>query len=59
VATTLTVPVGTTHREMDRGLRRESGIDDGLVRPSIGVEEARDLVDEITSALSVIEGGRA
>jgi cystathionine beta-lyase/cystathionine gamma-synthase len=54
VATTLTVPVGTTHREMDRGLRRESGIDDGLVRPSVGVEEARDLVDEITSALSVI-----
>jgi cystathionine beta-lyase/cystathionine gamma-synthase len=44
----------TTHRQMDPGSRRAAGIADGLVRVSVGLEDADDLVEDFLAALKAI-----
>ena len=44
----------TTHRQMDPGSRRAAGIADGLVRVSVGLEDADDLIEDFLAALKVI-----
>jgi cystathionine beta-lyase/cystathionine gamma-synthase len=44
----------TTHRQMDPGARRAAGIADGLVRVSVGLEDADDLIEDFQSALEAI-----
>jgi cystathionine beta-lyase/cystathionine gamma-synthase len=41
----------TTHRQMDPDARRGAGIADGLIRVSVGLEDADDLVDDFARAL--------
>ncbi|MDP9343464.1 MAG: aminotransferase class I/II-fold pyridoxal phosphate-dependent enzyme [Actinomycetota bacterium] len=41
----------TTHRQMDPEARRAAGIADGLVRVSVGLEDAEDLVADFDQAL--------
>ncbi len=41
----------TTHRQMDAEARRAAGIADGLVRVSVGLEDAADLVADVERAL--------
>jgi methionine-gamma-lyase len=41
----------TTHRQMDAGARREAGIGDGLIRVSVGLEDADDIVEDFDHAL--------
>ncbi len=41
----------TTHRQMDPEARRAAGIADGLVRVSVGLEEADDLIADFDQAL--------
>jgi methionine-gamma-lyase len=41
----------TTHRQMDPEARRAAGISDGLVRVSVGLEDADDLVADFDQAL--------
>src|SRR4029453_16092986 len=36
----------TTHRQMDPGARRAAGIGDGLIRVSVGLEDADDIVED-------------
>lgn len=41
----------TTHRQMDPEARRAAGIADGLVRVSVGIEDADDLLADVDRAL--------
>jgi cystathionine beta-lyase/cystathionine gamma-synthase len=41
----------TTHRQMDPDARRAAGIADGLVRVSVGLEDAEDLMADFDQAL--------
>jgi methionine-gamma-lyase len=47
-------PATTTHSEMSEEARRAAGIDDSLVRISVGVEDRRDLLYDIRRALDAI-----
>jgi cystathionine beta-lyase/cystathionine gamma-synthase len=46
----------TTHRQMDPDARRAAGIADGLVRLSVGLEDAEDLIDDLDRALEHVAG---
>jgi O-succinylhomoserine sulfhydrylase len=48
-----THPATTTHQRLTPEQRSVQGIDDGLVRVSIGLEDPRDLIDDIERALSL------
>jgi cystathionine beta-lyase/cystathionine gamma-synthase len=41
----------TTHRQMDAEARRAAGIADGLVRVSVGLEDADDVIEDFAQAL--------
>ena len=45
-------PAIMTHASVPPELRAELGIDDGLVRLSVGIESADDLIDDLERALS-------
>lgn len=49
---TVSYPTGTSHKFMTAEQRRAWGIDDGLVRFSVGLEEPADLKQELSQALS-------
>lgn len=51
---TITHPATTTHRRLTDVQRSAAGIDDGLIRLSIGLEEISDLKDDLATALSKI-----
>ena len=54
-------PSTMTHASMEPGARREAGITDGLLRLSVGIEDAADLVADLAAALDralVAAGGR-
>jgi cystathionine beta-lyase/cystathionine gamma-synthase len=44
----------TTHRQMDPRARRAAGIADGLIRLSVGLEDADDLIDDLDRALEKV-----
>jgi cystathionine gamma-synthase len=50
-------PATMTHASMDAEARRVAGIGDGLVRLSVGIEEGRELVGDLTAALDVLAEG--
>lgn len=45
------VPERTSHRKLPREDRQRAGISDGLVRVSVGVEDAEDLIEDFGRAL--------
>jgi len=47
-------PASHTHRQMSDEQLREAGIDPTLIRLSVGIEDADDLIDDIRQALSVL-----
>jgi len=47
----MTRPAQTSHRGLTPEERRKTGITDGLVRMSVGVEAADDLIDDLQQAL--------
>ncbi len=51
VESLICAPSRTSHRGLSPGERRRAGISDGLLRLSVGVEDARDLVEDIDRAL--------
>lgn len=53
----LTHPATTTHQRLTPEQRAELGIGDGLLRLSVGLEDPRDLVADLTQALDI--AGRA
>jgi len=44
-------PAIMTHASLPEDVRAGLGIDDGLVRLSVGIEDAGDLIDELKNAL--------
>ncbi|WP_282052531.1 O-succinylhomoserine sulfhydrylase [Phaeobacter inhibens] len=51
-----THPATTTHQRLSEELKSELGITPGLVRFSVGLEDADDLIADLTQALAVAEG---
>ena len=47
-------PASMTHSEYSKKEREQAGIFDGLVRLSVGLEDADDLVADLTQALAAI-----
>lgn len=52
VESTVTSPRKTSHKKMSDAERKAIGVSDNLVRFSVGIEEANDLIDDIKQALS-------
>jgi cystathionine gamma-synthase len=50
-ATTWSYPARTSHRGIPEARRQELGIGDGVVRLSVGLEAADDLIDDLAGAL--------
>jgi cystathionine beta-lyase/cystathionine gamma-synthase len=53
VETLLAHPASTTHRQLDAGALAAAGIGEGMVRMSVGLEDAADLLEDLTAALEV------
>jgi len=51
VESTATLPVKTSHAKLTPAERQAAGISNRLVRLSVGIEEATDLIDDIQQAL--------
>jgi cystathionine beta-lyase/cystathionine gamma-synthase len=52
VESTVTLPYLTSHKKMTPAERKAIGVADSLVRFSVGIEEAQDLIDDIKQALT-------
>jgi O-succinylhomoserine sulfhydrylase len=53
----ITHPATTTHQRLKPEARAELGITDGMVRLSVGLEAAEDLIDDIEIALAAARNG--
>jgi methionine-gamma-lyase len=51
--TLITHPVSMTHGDVPRAMRERIGITDGLVRLSVGLEDPRDIIADLSQALEV------
>lgn len=51
VETTICQPVATSHAKMSAGERQRLGITDGLLRLSVGIEDAEDILADLLQAL--------
>ena len=54
VETLITHPVTMTHADVEEAERRRVGITDGLVRLSVGLEDAEDLISDLDAALAAV-----
>ena len=50
----LTYPIAQTHAEMPKELIERTGLDDRLLRLSVGIEDVEDILDDIRQALDKI-----
>lgn len=50
-------PATMTHASVEPEVRREVGIGDSLIRLSVGLEDVRDLIDDLDQALARTAGG--
>jgi len=50
-------PATTTHQRLPEADRAKLGISDGLVRLSVGLEDAADIVDDLAQALDIAARG--
>jgi O-acetylhomoserine (thiol)-lyase len=50
-------PASTTHQQMDEAALKAAGISEGLVRLSVGLEDADDLIDDLKQALRAAAKG--
>jgi cystathionine beta-lyase/cystathionine gamma-synthase len=46
------LPAVMTHASIPKNERRKAGLEDGLIRLSVGIENLEDLIDDLTTALS-------
>jgi methionine-gamma-lyase len=54
VETLIQHPASMTHSKMSKDAREKAGITDGLVRLSVGIENADDLINDLTQAIAKI-----
>jgi len=59
VKSLLCQPATMTHASVDAEMRRKVGITDGLIRLSIGLEDARDLIRDLEQAFEKVRVGVA
>ncbi len=57
VETLVVMPALSSHRGLSADERRRAGISDGLIRMSVGIESADDLIRDIRHALSKVTEG--
>ncbi len=57
--TLITHPVTMTHGDVPKAQREATGITDGLIRLSVGLEDPRDIIADLDAALSQVAAGRA
>lgn len=55
VETLITHPVSMTHGDVPCDIRERTGITDGLVRLSVGLENSADIIADLETALAAIE----
>ena len=55
VFTSVLHPATASHRDLSPARRRELGINDGLIRISVGIENVNDIIADIEQALATIE----
>ncbi len=55
VESTVTSPAMTSHALMDPEDRKKQGINDGLIRFSVGIEEEEDLIKDIVQAVEQVK----
>ena len=48
-------PASTTHSGVPAAVRAQAGVSDGLIRLSIGIENAADLIADLTQALATLD----
>ena len=48
-------PASTTHHRMDEASLKSAGIGSGLIRLSVGLEDPRDLIDDLKTGLRAVE----
>ena len=53
VESTITSPAKTSHRKMDPEDRDKIGITKNLLRFSVGIEDADDLINDLSNALEI------
>src|SRR5438067_10883550 len=53
VFTSVLHPATASHRDLSPARRRELGISDGVIRISVGIESADDIIADIGQALSL------
>lgn len=46
------LPALMTHASIPKEERKKAGLDDGLIRLSVGIEDVKDLIFDLESALS-------
>ncbi len=54
VETMVTHPASMTHADVSKEDRESRGLTDGLVRISVGIEEASDIIEDLEQALNMI-----
>jgi len=54
VESLVTHPVTMTHADVEEAERKRVGITEGLVRLSVGMEDASDLIDDLRQALEQV-----
>jgi cystathionine beta-lyase/cystathionine gamma-synthase len=48
----ITLPAASSHASLSPQARKLLGIDDGLIRVAVGIEDADDLIDDFAQALA-------
>ena len=51
-------PATMTHASIPKEVREKTGVTDGLIRLSVGVEDATDLLTDLDQALAAATAGR-
>jgi len=54
IETLIQHPASMTHSKLSAEAKKAGGITDGLVRLSVGIEEAEDIIDDLKQALEAI-----
>ena len=55
VSTLVSLPMISSHRGLSAEQRKQRGINDTLVRLSVGLEEASDIIADIEQALAKVQ----
>ena len=49
-------PASTTHSQLSKEQRAAAGLTDGLIRLSVGLEEVKDIIEDLTLGLNAAAG---